>query len=139
MCLSTLSKDHQHPKVQDGRANPKWKMTPDVSSENPIIVVGAGITGLAISIALSDLSLPSIVLERRSNDDLLTGGAGINLQEKAITCLNELGVSTSSIIENGNVILKQSYYCPDGRHVCTLDKKGSREGNPKQVAIHRGH
>ena len=120
--------------VQEGRATPKWKMTPDVSTDSPIIIVGAGITGLAMSIALSDLSLPSIVIERRSEHDLITTGAGINLQEKAISCLNILGISTPSIIESGTVISKQSYYCPDGRHVCTLDKQAStnKGGNPKQ-------
>lgn len=125
--------------VQEGRVMPKWKLTPDVSKHSPpIIIVGAGITGLATSIALSNLSLPSIIFESRTYDDLIESGAGINLQAKAIECLNDLGISTASIIESGAVILKQSYYCPDGRHVCTLNKEGPKGGTPKQVAIHRG-
>jgi len=127
--------------AQKGRVKPKAKLCSDVTTELPIIIVGAGLTGLACALVFSDLSMQSVILESRSNQDLISGGMGINLQQKAIECLNELGISTASLVNKGNIILKQSYYCTDGRHVCSLDKSAKSKSTSNeygQIAIHRG-
>jgi len=127
--------------AQKGRVKPKAKLCPDVTTELPITIVGAGLTGLACALVFSDLSMKSVILESRSNQDLISGGMGINLQQKAIECLNELGISTESLVNKGNIILKQSYYCTDGRHVCSLDKSANSKRTSNeygQIAIHRG-
>mmetsp|Transcript_30859 Transcript_30859/g.57167 ORF Transcript_30859/g.57167 Transcript_30859/m.57167 type:complete len:659 (-) Transcript_30859:162-2138(-) len=100
------------------------------------IVVGASVAGIASAIVLKNAGLDAILLEECSRD-ALTEGAGTNLQAKAIVALNSLGVSTSTLIEAGAVITKQSYYCPDGRHVGTLDKSGDGT-TPGQIAIDEG-
>ena len=126
--------------VQKGRVKPKLSLCQDVSQSHPVLIIGAGPTGLASALAISSLSLPVTIIERSSRESLISSGAGINLQEKAIECLNELGITTSSLIDHGNVILKQSYYCPNGRLVCALDKasKDPCSQNPGQISIHRG-
>lgn len=92
--------------------------------------------GLASALALSDIGISSIVFDRRSEDELMEG-AGINLQPRAVDDLNSLGVPTTSLLDAGNAITKQSYYLPDGRHVFTLEKNG-KDGSPGQIAVHRG-
>ena len=121
--------------VQEGRVKPKLVTSSEVA-ESPVLIVGAGIGGIAAGIALSNIGLKSTILDQRSSDKLFSG-AGINLQAKAINALNDLGISTKSLIERGKVIKTQSYYLPDGRLVCNIDKK-EEDGKPAQIAIHRG-
>ena len=127
---------HPPASVQAGRAEPKRLISPDVNQGHPVLIVGAGVSGLAAAIALSDIGIESILLDRRSRDELMDG-AGINLQPEAIEALNSLGVSTRMLMEVGATITKQSYYFPDGRHVCSLDKSG-QDGSPGQIAIPKG-
>ena len=138
MCNKNITHDTISPPVQEGRVKPKLKVCPDVTRD-PIVIVGAGICGAACALALADLDIKSIILDQRSRHKLMDG-AGINLQWGAIEALNSLGVTTASLVQAGNVIQKQSYYCPDGRHICTLDKKSGKGGDdtPGQIAIHRG-
>jgi len=100
------------------------------------IIIGAGVGGLSAALALKAAGLEPVVLEQRSSERLF-GGAGINCQALAIDAMNTLGVSTSTLEEAGQVIKKQSYYTTDGRHVCTLNKKG-HGSTPGQIGLHRG-
>ena len=57
---------------------------------SPIIIAGAGIAGLTLSLALARHGLRSVVLEAR--DEPTTDGAGIQLGPNATVLLDRLGV-----------------------------------------------
>ena len=135
---------HSNSDVQEGRVQPKLKLCPDVLKE-PTLIVGAGICGAACALALAQLNLKSILLDQRSESELFEG-MGINLQRDAILALNDLGISTETLLEAGISIQAQCYYCPDGRNIVSLDKSGKTNNSsknkdndtPGQIAIHRG-
>mmetsp|Transcript_46957 Transcript_46957/g.98514 ORF Transcript_46957/g.98514 Transcript_46957/m.98514 type:complete len:531 (+) Transcript_46957:135-1727(+) len=108
---------------------------PGDAKDRPI-VIGAGVSGAASAIALKDCGYDPVILEHRSEQSLL-GGAGINLQTKAIEALNSFGVDTEKLIGMGRRIKTQAYYTPDGRLVSSLDKAGT-DDMPAQIGIHRG-
>ena len=127
--------------VQSGRVEPKLKVSPG-TAETPVLIVGAGVAGTACALALEkNLEIKPVIFDERSHCKL-TSGAGINLQAEAIAALDELGISTDFLVQSGNVIKKQSYYCPDGRLVSTLNKEvgKNKDGSmiPGQIAIHEG-
>jgi salicylate hydroxylase len=62
-------------------------MTP----ERPILIVGAGIGGLALALALAQRGIAAHVVERRS--ELSEAGAGIQLSPNAVRVLEEIGVA----------------------------------------------
>lgn len=130
--------------VQSGRVEPKLKISPG-TTETPVLIAGAGVAGTATALALEhNLDIKPIIFDERTKWQLTAGTAGINLQAEAIRALNKLGISTTSLIQAGNAIKKQSYYCPDGRLVSTLDKEiGNHTAKngpiiPGQIAIHEG-
>jgi 2-polyprenyl-6-methoxyphenol hydroxylase-like FAD-dependent oxidoreductase len=61
-----------------------------IAAETPVVILGAGLGGLTLAIALRQAGLPSLVLERQPNLSEL--GAGITLWENAIKVLEHLGV-----------------------------------------------
>ncbi len=127
--------------VQSGRVEPKLKISPG-TAETPVLIVGAGIAGTSCALALErNLDIKPIIFDERSECKLTTG-AGTNLQAEAIAALDQLGISTESLIQAGTVIKKQSYYCPDGRLVSTINKEigTMKDGSliPGQIAIHEG-
>lgn len=62
-----------------------------MSSDQPILIAGAGIGGLSLAIALARQGLPSRLLERRG--ELAEAGAGIQLGPNAVSVLTRLGVA----------------------------------------------
>ena len=56
-----------------------------------VVIVGAGIAGLAIAVALKRVGIKALVLER--SDDLRTTGAALGLYPNAWLALDALGVS----------------------------------------------
>lgn len=62
-------------------------MTP----ERPVLIVGAGIGGLALALALARRGIASRIVERRQ--ELAEAGAGIQLSPNAVRVLQELGVA----------------------------------------------
>lgn len=59
--------------------------------EEEVVIVGAGIAGLATALALKRLGIPSLVLER--SDALRTTGASLTLFPNAWRALDSLGVA----------------------------------------------
>eukprot|EP00884_Botryococcus_braunii_P006902 jgi/Botrbrau1/16212/Bobra.0066s0001.1 len=59
--------------------------------ENGVIVVGAGVAGLAVARALCMLGIPAVVLERA--EDLLLTGTGLAMWANAFKALEALGVA----------------------------------------------
>ena len=127
--------------IQSGRVEPKLKISPG-TAETPVLIFGAGIAGTSCALALErNLDIKPIIFDERS-ECKLTKGAGTNLQAEAIAALDQLGIPTESLIQAGTVIKKQSYYCPDGRLVSTINKEigTMKDGSviPGQIAIHEG-
>jgi hypothetical protein len=58
--------DYHTPLVREGRVKPKLKLSPDVTPESPVIIIGAGIAGVACVLALADLNLKTVLLDGRS-------------------------------------------------------------------------
>ncbi|CAN1298815.1 Monooxygenase 2 [Linum perenne] len=59
--------------------------------EEQVVIVGAGIAGLATAVALNRVGIPSLVLER--SEELRTTGAALTLFPNAWLALDALGVS----------------------------------------------
>jgi 2-polyprenyl-6-methoxyphenol hydroxylase-like FAD-dependent oxidoreductase len=112
------------------------ELCPDVL-RTPVMVVGAGISGASSALALASLGIRVVIFENRDRHFIM-GGAGINLQASAIGDLKDLGLTTEALKSVGNVTKTQSYYTPDGRLVCALDKSGKSEEDPGQISVHRG-
>ena len=64
--------------------------------EDRFLIVGGGIAGLTLALALEKKGLASLVMER--NKGSLSAGAGIQLSPNASRILNSLGL--------GNLLLK---------------------------------
>lgn len=56
-----------------------------------VVIVGAGIAGLATAVALKRVGVEALVLEK--SDALRTSGAGLNLFPNAWFALDALGIS----------------------------------------------
>lgn len=59
--------------------------------EHDVVIIGAGIAGLATALALKKIGMQSIVLER--SHDLRTTGAALTLSSNAWRALDALGVA----------------------------------------------
>ncbi|MGE3708096.1 MAG: FAD-dependent monooxygenase, partial [Hyphomicrobiaceae bacterium] len=104
----------------------------------PVLIAGAGIAGLSLSLSLAARNQPSIILERRQA--LSEAGAGIQLGPNAVRVLDRLGVSTHLKSMSGR---PQAIVVADGasgRALGRLPLGGAienRHGAPYLVA-HRG-
>lgn len=104
---------------------------------SPIIIVGAGIAGLTLSLALARHGQRSIVLEAR--DQPITDGAGIQLGPNATVLLDRLGVLNAvkrSATQPEAVVVRA---LATGKFICELplvDKRHNGASAPYLV-VHR--
>jgi 2-polyprenyl-6-methoxyphenol hydroxylase-like FAD-dependent oxidoreductase len=82
-----------------------------------VLVVGAGIGGLAAAIALGRAGLEPLVLERA--EELREAGFGLVLQPNAVTALDRLGVR-GQIAARGRRVETAEIRDPRGRPIATL-------------------
>jgi salicylate hydroxylase len=64
-----------------------------------IVIIGAGIAGLTLALALARRSIPTLVFER--SEKLKTAGAGLQLSPNATTCLMKLGLKPA-LLQSGH-------------------------------------
>ncbi|XP_002976490.2 monooxygenase 2 [Selaginella moellendorffii] len=83
-----------------------------VNEVHMIVIVGAGIAGLAAALAFQRLGLQTLVLEKAS--DLRAGGAALTIWRNAWRALDVLGVGEE---------LRNQYYLLAGSHVVSLQGK----------------
>ncbi|QNR24599.1 FAD-dependent monooxygenase [Croceimicrobium hydrocarbonivorans] len=100
-----------------------------------IAIIGGGISGLSMSLALAKLGIQSTVYERA--EDLSEVGAGLWLQPNALRVLQRLGIE-DEILKAGFVLNKMEIAYPNLKAVKEVDSNvvADRFGN-QTVAIHR--
>jgi 2-polyprenyl-6-methoxyphenol hydroxylase-like FAD-dependent oxidoreductase len=86
--------------------------------DNSVLVVGAGIAGLALARALRDRDIPVEVAERGGAG---SGGLAINLPGNAITALTALGVG-DGLAELGRPTGRREYRSARGRLLFAVDE-----------------
>ena len=64
-------------------------------SENPVIIAGGGIGGLATALTLHQVGVPCIVYEAAR--EMRPLGVGINMQPNAVRELNDLGITEADL------------------------------------------
>ncbi|MGH3435378.1 MAG: FAD-dependent monooxygenase [Sciscionella sp.] len=101
----------------------------------PIVIVGAGIGGLALAAALQRRGRSAVVFEER--DQLTTTGSGISLWPNALAALDDIGLGRQ-VREAGGGAASGAIRRPDGRRLRTIDRTRAEAalGEPL-IAIHR--
>ena len=84
-----------------------------------VVIVGAGITGIALARALGSKGIENIVLEKRAS--ATDGGLAINLPGNAIAALSRLGVA-DEIAQYGQPIRRREYRTAMGRLLFQVDE-----------------
>lgn len=101
----------------------------------PIVIVGAGIGGLAAAICLQRRGIPVRVFERVSA--LKPLGVGINLLPHAARVLHELDLA-SDLAEEGIQTARLSYYNKRGQLIWSEPRGVAAGYSVPQYSIHRG-
>jgi 2-polyprenyl-6-methoxyphenol hydroxylase-like FAD-dependent oxidoreductase len=102
----------------------------------PILIVGAGIAGLAAALGLWARGVPCTVLE--SAREVVPLGVGINLLPHGVRVLAELGLA-DAVAEVAVETRAIEYRARDGRLIHS-DPRGRHAGMPfPQYSIHRGN
>lgn len=83
-----------------------------------VIVVGGGIAGLATALALSQVEIPSLVLERSKFED--ESGAGIQLTPNATRVLFQLGLQRSLIPVSHEPEILETRHWRTGNVLCRV-------------------
>ncbi|WP_144578893.1 FAD-dependent monooxygenase [Agrobacterium sp. DE0009] len=100
------------------------------SRSRDIIVVGAGIAGLALTRQLVSRNFDVVTLERRN--EIVDAGLAINLPGNAIAALNELGLQ-EQVAAAGTPVLKRQYRTDTDRLLFEIDEERfwGRENLPR--------
>jgi 2-polyprenyl-6-methoxyphenol hydroxylase-like FAD-dependent oxidoreductase len=101
-----------------------------------VVVVGAGIGGLAAAVALRRIGVEALVVERAAS--IREVGAGLSIWSNAVNALRELGLD-ANVIAAASVIERNLVQTPKGR-VIVQTKLGevSRMAGAPCICIHRG-
>src|SRR3954468_12316585 len=106
--------------------------------DNPILIAGGGIGGLATALALAQKGISSLVLEKASR--LGEIGAGIQLGPNAFHCFDRLGVGETArrmAVYIDHLRLMDSVADGEITNIDLGETFRARYGNPYAV-VHRG-
>jgi len=106
-------------------------------TENPVIIAGGGIGGLATALTLHQIGVPCIVFEAAR--EMRPLGVGINLQPNAVRELYDLGITAEDLDEVGLPAREWALVGLNGNDIYS-EARGLLAGyNWPQYAVHRGH
>jgi 2-polyprenyl-6-methoxyphenol hydroxylase-like FAD-dependent oxidoreductase len=106
-------------------------------TENPVIIAGGGIGGLATALTLHQIGVPCIVFEAAR--DMRPLGVGINLQPNAVRELYDLGITAEDLDGVGLPAREWALVGLNGNDIYS-EPRGLLAGyNWPQYAVHRGH
>lgn len=97
-----------------------------------VLIVGAGIAGLATACALSRLGIPVDVVERRS--ELPQGGLGLNLPGNAVRALRQLGIG-EELDRLGIPVRRREYRNAQGRLLFAVDEDAFWGGQTSRCVL----
>ncbi|NRF71870.1 flavin-dependent oxidoreductase [Aquincola sp. S2] len=106
-----------------------------MNPDDDVIIIGAGIGGLAFALALQRAGVPFRIYE--SAPELKPLGVGLNLLPHAIKALTDLGLQ-KRLLAKGVETREYSFYTRHGQHVYS-EPRGMFAGYDwPQISIHRG-
>ena len=101
-----------------------------------VLVVGAGIGGLALARALNQRGVDCVVIEKRP--PTITLGMGLNLPGNAVRALSHLGVADQAVA-HGMPVARREYRNSNGRLLFSTDDRLFWRGVGTPVCIRHGH
>nr|WP_295462448.1 flavin-dependent oxidoreductase [Mesorhizobium sp.] len=105
-------------------------------TDQPVLIAGAGIGGLAMALTLHQLGVPCLVFE--SVRELKPLGVGINLQPNAVRELGDLGIGTEALDRIGLPAREWALVGLNGNDIYA-EPRGLLAGYRwPQYAVHRG-
>lgn len=101
-----------------------------------VVVVGAGIGGLAAAVALRRVGIEALVIERAAS--IREVGAGLSLWSNAVNALRELGLE-AKVMDSASVIERNVAQTTKGRFIARTEfGELSQMAGAPCVCIHRG-
>jgi 2-polyprenyl-6-methoxyphenol hydroxylase-like FAD-dependent oxidoreductase len=101
-----------------------------------VVIVGAGIGGLATTVALRRIGVETIIIERAAS--IREVGAGLSIWSNAVNALRELGLE-AGLMASASVIERNLVQTPEGRLIARTELgEVSRTAGAPCVCIHRG-
>ena len=101
-----------------------------------VVIVGAGIGGLAAAVALRRIGIQALVIERAANIHEI--GAGLSIWSNAVNALRELGLE-SQVMASASVVERTVTYTSQGRLISKTElSEVTRIAGAPGVCIHRG-
>jgi len=101
-----------------------------------ILVVGAGVAGLAVARALAQRGLGCTVIDKRRATAGL--GMGVNLPGNATRALGELGIA-DQVLDSGVPVRRREYRNAAGRLLFAVDEEDFWRGVGRSVCVRHGH
>jgi len=100
-----------------------------------VVIIGAGIGGLAAAVALRRVGVKSLIVERA--DSIREVGAGLSVWSNAVNALRELGVE-ARVTDSASVIERQSVRNPAGRLLAVTEFGDiSHNADAPCICVHR--
>jgi 5-methylphenazine-1-carboxylate 1-monooxygenase len=106
-------------------------------TDNPVIIAGGGIGGLATALTLQQIGVPSVVYE--AVREMLPLGVGINLQPNAVRELDDLGIAAADLDRVGLPAKERALVGLNGNDIYSEPRGLGAGYNWPQYAVHRGH
>ena len=104
--------------------------------DNPVVIAGGGIGGLATALTLHQIGAPCVVLE--AVREMRPLGVGVNLQPNAVRELYDLGITTQELESVGLRAKEWALVGLNGADIYS-EPRGELAGyNWPQYAVHRG-